>query len=79
MPAVVRVYQKNSDTEADAPPAKKSRTPMRMVFSTYKFVSKILSLNILHCCRGPGGGVGGKKRICIEEEHKRAGGDGFQL
>lgn len=72
MPEVLVVYQKNNDMEADAPPANKSRIALCVVFSIYKFVSKILSLNILHYWRG-------EKGIWIEEEHERAGGDGFQL
>lgn len=62
---------KNNGSEADVPPASKSSIPMCTFCIIYKFVSEIHSLNILHCW--------GEKRVCIEEEHKREGGDVFQL
>lgn len=63
---------KNNDMEADVPPTSKSRIAMCTFYIVYKFVSEICSLTILHCW-------GEKKKVCIEEEHKREGGNGLQL
>lgn len=52
VPAVVIVYQKENYLEADAPPANKAEFPCVWLFSISKFVSKIFSLNILHCWMG---------------------------
>lgn len=69
--SLCRVAKKTNDMEADLLPASKSRISTCIFYIICKFVSEIRMLNILHCCAGKG--------VCIEEQHKMEGGDGFQL